>query len=166
MQYTTPWLREMTWCTARYATYAEPDMRRPLRFADIPGRQEHGPRGSTLGGTGIGISSRCRIPDAALAYVRFLAELATQNAFAYHHGQPALKDAWEDDAINQRFSGCFRATRATIDRAWIRPRYRAYLKFQAAGGTLIERFLRERTRAESLLDQLSHLHASRGSGDQ
>jgi multiple sugar transport system substrate-binding protein len=139
-----------------YATYAETDMRAPLRFFDLPGPT--GPRGSTLGGTGVGLSAHCKQPEAALAYARFLMESATQRAFAVHHGQPAHADAWEDSAIDARFGGCYGATRATIEAAWIRPRYAGYLGFQAKAGPLVEQHLRGDLAEDSLLEQLEQLH--------
>src|SRR6185503_1478779 len=68
-----------------YATYAEPDQRRPLRFHDLPGPR--GCRGSTIGGTGLGISASCKSPEAAKSYARFAASLPAQLAFARNHGQ-------------------------------------------------------------------------------
>lgn len=145
-----------------YATYAEADMRKPLRFFDMPGVLSLKPGGSTIGGAGIGVSARCEKPKAALAYVRYLVEATTQQAFAASHGQPARIDAWEDATINRRFADCYASTRATIEAAWIRPRYSGYLRFQAAGGALIEMHLRDQIGADHLLQQLSRLHSSGG----
>ena len=147
-----------------YATYAERDQRRPLRFHDFPGPD--GPRGTTIGGTGLGISARCRHRDAALDYARFVAEAGTQIAFAHHHGQPARVEAWEDDAVNDAFGGCYRDTRTTQDSAWIRPRYNGYLTFQERAGPLIEAHLREGGGAETLIDRLAALHHEGGRGQR
>ena len=121
------------------------------------GTESASPRGSTLGGTGLGVSARTSEP-AALAYAAFLMEAATQKAFATHHGQPARREAWEDAAVDARFAGCFHATRATMEQAWIRPRHAGYLAFQARGGELVEAHLRGRIAAEALLDRLDALH--------
>jgi multiple sugar transport system substrate-binding protein len=143
-----------------YATYAETDIRQPLRFFDMPSVFGPKPEGSTIGGAGIGISVHCQNRAAAFAYVRYLAEATTQMAFAANHGQPARKEAWQDAAINGRFANCFASTRATIDTSWIRPRYSGYLQFQAAGGELVEKHLRGQVDADTLLDLLSRLHSS------
>jgi multiple sugar transport system substrate-binding protein len=92
--------------------------------------------------------------------VRFAAGLAAQRAFALHHGQPARREVWEDEAINQRFGGCFRATIATMDAAWIRPRHRGYLTFQAKGGELIEQHLRGNITPAALLAELQAQYAA------
>jgi multiple sugar transport system substrate-binding protein len=151
---------DLVFCPAVYcyATYAEADQRRSLRFHDFPGPR--GLRGSTIGGTGLGVSAHCKNPEAALAYARFAAELDTQFTFARHHGQPARREVWEDDAVNERFGGCYRATLATIDAAWVRPRYKGYLCLQAKGGELVEQHLRGEISESHLISQLNGLHAA------
>lgn len=157
---------DLVFCPAVYcyATYAEADHAHPLRFHDFPGPA--GPRGSTIGGTGLGVSASCAHPDAALAYAAFAASPETQLLFARHHGQPASRAAWQDETVNARFGGCYRDTRATMDQCWIRPRYDGYLAFQEAGGDLIESHLRGEMGEADLLDRLLQLHAaaSRGGG--
>lgn len=145
---------DLVFCPAVYcyATYAEADQRRPLRFHDFPGPQ--GPCGSTIGGTGLGISAYCQNPEAALAYARFAATAAAQSAFASHHGQPARLDAWKDEGINARFGGCYRDTLQTMEGCWIRPRFAGYLAFQATAGDLIEQHLRGAIGERHLLDRL------------
>jgi multiple sugar transport system substrate-binding protein len=138
-----------------YATYAEADQRRPLRFHDFPGPR--GCRGSTIGGTGLGISAHCRHPEAALAYARFAATAATQAAFAINHGQPARLECWKDPAIDARFGGCYGNTLKTMEGCWIRPRFTGYLGFQAKAGDLIEQHLRGMIAETDLLDRLQTL---------
>jgi multiple sugar transport system substrate-binding protein len=138
-----------------YATYAEADQRRPLRFHDLPGPRGYG--GSTIGGTGLGISAHCRNPEAAFAYARFAATAVAQGAFAVNHGQPARVDCWRDAAIDARFGGCYSNTLRTMERCWIRPRFAGYLGFQAKAGDLIEQHLRGGIVETDLLDRLQRL---------
>jgi multiple sugar transport system substrate-binding protein len=138
-----------------YATYAEADQRRPLRFHDFPGPRGCG--GSTIGGTGLGISAHCRNPEAALTYARFAATATAQGAFPVNHGQPARADCWRDAAINARFGGCYNNTLRTMEGCWIRPRFAGYLGFQAKAGDLIERHLRGEIIEADLLDRLQKL---------
>lgn len=151
---------DLVFCPAVYcyATYAEADQRRPLRFHDFPG--PCGARGSTIGGTGLGISAYSANPEAALTYARFAAAAATQRAFALHHGQPARIEAWQDSTIDARFGGCYGATLRTMEQCWIRPRFAGYLGFQAKAGTLIERHLRGEIAELDLLDRLQVLFES------
>jgi len=142
-----------------YATYAEADQPHPLRFADQPGKI-----GSTIGGTGLAVSASCKAPDAARSYAKFAASLSTQREFAHHHGQPARAEIWSDGVIDHKFGGCFAATRATMERSWIRPRYSGYLGFQEQGGSLIEQHLRGSLGETDVLDRLQRAFvASKGS---
>lgn len=151
---------DLVYCPAVYcyATYAEADQAHPLRFFDLPGLERATPAGSTIGGTGIGVSAKTSDRDAALAYVRFLAEPETQRAFAMNHGQPARRDIWDAGDIDARFGNCYSATRATMEAAWTRPRYPGYLGFQAAAGDLVENHLRGDIAESILLDRLEKLH--------
>lgn len=141
-----------------YATYAEADYRHPLRFHDFAGPR--GAAGSTVGGTGLGVSARRNAAEAALDFARFAAGADIQMLFADHHGQPARVEAWDDAGLDTRFGGCFANTRKTQDQTWIRPRYKGYLAFQAVAGDRIEAFLRGGLAMGALLDELSALHTS------
>lgn len=145
-----------------YATYAEADHPHPLRFHDYPG--PNGAAGSTVGGTGLGVSARRGHAPAALDFARFTASADIQLAFADHHGQPARVEAWEDTRIDARFGGCFGDTRKTQDETWIRPRYKGYLAFQAFAGDRIEAWLRGGVATDALLDELTAFHVAGGGG--
>jgi multiple sugar transport system substrate-binding protein len=149
---------DLVFCPAVYcyATYAEPDQRRRLRFHDMPGPR--GAQGSTIGGTGLGISAGSQHPEAAKAYARFAASLPAQHGFARNHGQPALSAIWEDEEINEQFGGCYRSTRKTIEQSWVRPRYLGYLTFQAKAGDCIEQHLRGNIAKSDLLNLLEMFH--------
>jgi multiple sugar transport system substrate-binding protein len=155
---------DLVYCPAVYcyATYAEAGAGRPLRFHDLPGLGSEGPRGSTIGGTALGVSAHRQEPEAALAYARFLLEPETQLAFALHHGQPARVETWDTPEIDLRFGGCFSATRKTMEASWIRPRYDGYLGFQARGGALVESHLRGDLDEGALLGALADLHHRSG----
>jgi multiple sugar transport system substrate-binding protein len=140
-----------------YATYAEADLARPLGFHPLAGLR--GSAGSTLGGTGLGISRHCGNAEAALAYAAYLLRPETQIAFADHHGQPARLEAWTSSAADARFGGTFSATRATMEATWIRPRYPGYPRFQSRAGDQVELYLRRELPRRDLLQNLSDLHA-------
>jgi multiple sugar transport system substrate-binding protein len=157
---------DLVYCPAVYcyATYAEADNRRPLAFADLPGLVRPSPSGSTIGGTGIGVSARTTHGEAAFAYLRYLMDAAVQREFARHHGQPAHIEAWRDQSLDRRFGGSFANMLATMEQAWIRPRYAGYLRFQADAGDMIEAHLRGAIGETALLDRLAVLHARAGVG--
>ena len=126
-----------------YATYAEADMRAPLRFANFSGLAAPFAAGSMLGGTGLGISAASPHWEAAVAFVRFcLSQQAQASIIPQHHGQPALASAWALPANDARFGGFYSGVRASLDQAWVRPRRPNYIRFQAAAGRLIEAYCR------------------------
>ena len=158
---------ELVYCPGVYgfAAYGEADRERRLAFGPFPGAAlPRADAGSTIGGAGLGISARVaddpEKADAAFAYLRFAARAASQkDVFARHHGQPAHVDVWNDPGIDARFGGFFSATRGTIERSWVRPRYDGYLSFQTRAGNLIEAHLRDKLSEHRLLDSLKTLDA-------
>jgi multiple sugar transport system substrate-binding protein len=124
-----------------YVTYSTgPD---PLRFDDAPIAPTGTRRGSTIGGTGIAISSRC-VPDAALlAHLAGLLDAEVQRTrIPAYAGQPSLRSAWTDEAVNAASGDFYRRTISTIEQSWVRPRVPGYIPFQtAASGVLREAIL-------------------------
>jgi len=158
---------ELVYCPAVYgfAAYGEADCVGRLAFGPFPGLNRSTPdAGSTIGGAGLGVSSRViDEPDrceAALAYVRLAASANAQTSiFPQHHGQPAHIDAWNDEKIDTAFNGFFSETRTTMEQSWIRPRYNGYLRFQAEAGDMIESHLRGDLAETTLLERLKVLDA-------
>ena len=156
---------DLVYCPAVYgfSTYGEGHRRNKLAFAHFPGLANSNPNaGSTIGGAGLGISTRVLgnppIFEAALEYVRLAASPQVQSSiFSSHHGQPACTESWCNDEIDLRFNGFFSATKSTIEKSWIRPRYQGYLRFQAIGGNLIETHLRGNLSEKELLVRLYKL---------
>lgn len=146
-----------------YAAYGEADQENRLGFGPFPGITDVFCAGSTIGGAGLGVSSRVindpETNKAALAYVRFAARAQSQRAIiALNHGQPAHLAAWDDTEIDGYFGGFFSTTRETIEKSWVRPRYDGYLTFQAKAGGLIEAHLRGDLAEHQLIDRLMKLH--------
>lgn len=125
-----------------YLTYAEADRRRPLRFADLPGPQAPHCAGSVLGGTGLAITRSCRDVAAAERFVRLLAGGPAQTSLiAAHHGQPARRESWHDPAADTAMGHAFSATRATMETAWVRPRFDGFIGIQHGCGAAVGAFL-------------------------
>ena len=119
-----------------YVTYSTgPD---PLRFDDAPTAPTGTRRGSTIGGTGIAISSRC-VPDAALlAHLAGLLDAEVQRTrIPADAGQPSLRSAWTDEAVNAASGDFYRRTISTIEQSWVRPRVRGYIPFQATASAVL-----------------------------
>ena len=93
---------------------------------------------STLGGAGLAVSSRCRHAETAVEYCRFVAGAGCQTALYFESGgQPGYRRAWLDPEPNRRTSNFFTNTLATLDEAWLRPRWNGYLDFQDAAGPVV-----------------------------
>jgi multiple sugar transport system substrate-binding protein len=93
---------------------------------------------STLGGTGLAISTICQHLDIAVDYARYVASPACQRGmYTITGGQPGHRQAWLDDDLNILTNGFFRDTLPTHDEAYLRPRYPAYNRFQEDAGAMI-----------------------------
>lgn len=130
-----------------YVNYAAPTdpAANPLAFSDAPRARLGGPPGSTLGGTGIGISKRCAVTAELLAHLRWLMSDAAQRGFIpSHDGQPSRRAAWHDELVNARWGNFYRDTAATLEAAHVRPRHDRAIAFQTEGAALIRAALLDR----------------------
>ncbi len=99
--------------------------------------------GSVLGGTGVAVTRSCTDLDAARAQLRRLVSPAVQiDGYAEWGGQSSLRAAWQ-------VGGFYRGTVATVEAAWVRPRYAGYIEFQSRASAAIR---------EGLLEQAPHRH--------
>jgi multiple sugar transport system substrate-binding protein len=114
-----------------YANYARDDFREArIGFADVPA-VAGSVAGSALGGTGIAVSAFSEHVPEAIAFAFWVASGAVQSGlYAEAGGQPAHAQAWESDAVNAPVADFYRATRRTLDQAWVRPRHDGYMAFQ------------------------------------
>ncbi|MEM6393674.1 MAG: ABC transporter substrate-binding protein [Planctomycetota bacterium] len=114
-----------------------------VRFGDIPVLGDAGPVGSALGGTGIAVSARSSEVATAQDFALCVAGAAWQKGVFFEAGgQPGHAEAWEDDATNAATLDFFRGTRATLEHAYLRPRYPGYIAFQRASGEHINAALK------------------------
>ena len=149
-----------------YANYARADYApRPLRFAGLvtlDGR----PLRSTLGGTGLAISRRCRDLASAAAYLQSVADPAVQRGlYVAAGGQPGHRIAWVDPEVNQKCGAFFLDTLPTLDTAYLRPRYDGYIPFQDRAGEVVHAYLRDGGDTQSVLASLDLLYRASGRHD-
>lgn len=142
-----------------YVSYSMPGFRPSLvKFGDIPVAGANGPCGSALGGTGIAVSAFSHAIDAAIDFAYFVASGEVQRGpYAAGGGQPGHSAAWDDDAVNAATSDFYRATRKTLETAWVRPRHDGYMAFQQAGSDRINDGLMRRDPARKVVDDLNRL---------
>jgi multiple sugar transport system substrate-binding protein len=105
---------------------------------------------STLGGAGLAISASCKHPAIAAEYAQFVASAETQSGlYVASGGQPGHRAAWLSPEANRFTNNFFANTLATLDSAWVRPRWPGFIAFQDAASAIIHRYLREPGIAES-----------------
>ena len=142
-----------------YANYGQQDYTAnrltfgaPVTFNGLPLR-------TTLGGTGLAISSRCQHPEIAAAYAGWvMSEQCQRGLYTRTGGQPGHRAAWTDPALDQFCNGFFSATLATHDAAYLRPRYAGYIPFQEEAGFVIRDFLRDDGDAGETLRRINDLY--------
>ena len=116
-----------------------------------------------LGGTGIGITARAK-PDAALLdRLRWLMSAEAQTGFIpAHDGQPSARAAWQSADVNNRWGGFYRATIATTEDAWVRPRFDGYIAFQTTASAIVREALATAAQPTATLAAIrTHWRASR-----
>jgi multiple sugar transport system substrate-binding protein len=135
----------------------------PVSFANAPRETPGGRPGSTLGGTGIGISTRCVVTPELLSHLRWLMSAEAQTHFIpAHDGQPSRRSAWMDDAVNSRWGNFYRNTAATLERAHVRPRHNHAIAFQTGASAFIREALENKREHRAALAGLQSLFASSG----
>ena len=131
---------------------------RQLRFL-LPARLACGTVMQTvLGGTGLAISTSCRLPELALDYALYVAGTTCQSTlYGLSGGQPARRSAWQNPILNQLTDGFFERTLPGIETAYVRPRYRGYIALQEQAGIPIVEYLRDGGHAGNALDKIDCL---------
>lgn len=131
-----------------------------LTFADMVDIDGRGRCQTTLGGTGLAISSRCQNLEAARDYAMFTASAEIQRTLFFENGgQPGHRSAWEDAEVNRRSNDYFRNTLPALDRAYLRPRFPGYLHFQDHAGAPIRDYLMRGGSEKQVLAALKTLFA-------
>ena len=111
-----------------YVNYSSPE----LHFGAPPAP------GSTIGGTGIAISRRAEITPELTQHLRWLLTPETQSGFIpQHSGQPGLRSAWQDPAVDEAAHGFYSGTLDTIEHSWVRPRFAGYIPFQQQASAIV-----------------------------
>jgi multiple sugar transport system substrate-binding protein len=132
--------------------------RQGIKFADAP--KAYG-IGSTLGGTGIGISTRCEVTPELLTHLRWLMSLsAQQNFIPTHDGQPSLRAAWHDTGVNAAWGDFYSATAQTLESAYVRPRYSGYIAWQTQASAYLRDALDTGLSGLAVARELNRCHAN------
>jgi multiple sugar transport system substrate-binding protein len=144
-----------------YVSYAM-DGFRPERigFVDMPVIGDRPPAGSALGGTGLAVSAFSQHQEEAADFAFWVASGPVQaGLYAASGGQPGHALAWESAAVNRPAHGFYKATRATLEGAWVRPRHNGYMAFQQSGSDHINDCLQKRSGGAQFANGLNSLYA-------
>lgn len=153
-----------------YSNYARDGYAREvLHFGDIVSL-DGVPLRSTLGGTGLAVSSGCGHLELAAEYAELVAGPEYQRTqFVENGGQPGHRAAWTDAENDRRTHDYFGNTLPCLDRAYLRPRYPGSLAFQDrdGGGVPIREYMMEGGDPRAVMETLNRMYReSQGGGTE
>lgn len=132
--------------------------RKLLHFYDLVSLNNQ-PMISSLGGTGLAVSSFSEHIPEVIKYAEFTASSQVQqNIFADNGGQPGHLQAWKSDRINQLTHDYFKNTLPALERAFLRPRYSGHMYFQDHAGDVVRDYLMNGGNEDVVLDELNALY--------
>jgi multiple sugar transport system substrate-binding protein len=129
-----------------------------LHFYDLVKLNEK-PMISSLGGTGLAVSSFSQHIPEAIQYAEFTgSSQVQQNIFADNGGQPGHLQAWKNDRINSITHDYFKNTLPALERAFLRPRYSGHMYFQDHAGDVVRDYLMNGGNEEHVLQVMDALY--------
>ncbi|SMC38482.1 ABC transporter substrate-binding protein [Pedobacter africanus] len=133
--------------------------RKLLHFHDMISLNGQTKLRSTLGGTGLAISSKVKNIAEAVKYAAYVASAACQQTvFFGNGGQPGHLSAWNDAEVNRRSAGFFSGTLPALQRAFLRPRYHGHMFFQDHAGDIVRDYLMQGGPEPKVLEKLNSLY--------
>lgn len=142
-----------------YVNYAasRQSSRKRVAFVDAPAGP--GGIGSTLGGTGLAISSRAEVSPSLIDHIVWLMSPEAQTGFIpQNDGQPSLRVAWHDADVNAQWGNFYRNTARTLEAAWVRPRFDGYIAFQSKASALLRDAFENGRAHAAVLDDVNDLY--------
>lgn len=113
---------------------------------------------STLGGTGLAISSNCEAIEVAAAYAAYVASPSCQQTLYFESGgQPGHLSAWKNEEVNRQSHNYYLNTLPALQRAYLRPRYHGSMFFQDHAGDVVRDYLMQGGKEEMVLEKMNAL---------
>ncbi|MFB9107816.1 ABC transporter substrate-binding protein [Flavobacterium gyeonganense] len=129
-----------------------------LHFYDLVKLNDK-PMISSLGGTGLAVSSFSQHITEAIKYAEFTgSSQVQQNIFSDNGGQPGHLQAWKNDRINGITHDYFKNTLPALERAFLRPRYSGHMYFQDHAGDVVRDYLMNAGNEEQVLQVMDALY--------
>lgn len=114
---------------------------------------------STLGGTGLAVSSSSAHIEMAVKYAEYVASPSCQQTVFFENGgQPGHLSAWENKEVNRRSSDFFANTLPALQRAFLRPRYHGHMFFQDHAGDIVRDYLMNGGVESQVLEKMNMLY--------
>ncbi len=130
-----------------------------VRFSNPVAIDRDTPMRTVLGGTGIAISDSSKHTALALVYSMFVAgETCQRTLYGICGGQPARRSAWNDSLLNRVTGDFFLRTAASIEQAYVRPRYPGYVRLQERAGDAIVEYCKKHGNTQNTLEQIGSLY--------
>ena len=143
-----------------YANYSrEGYARKTLHFHDMISLDGKTNLRSTLGGTGLAISSKCKEIAIAAAYAEYVGSGDCQQTLFFESGgQPGHLSAWKNEEVNRRSHNYFSNTLPALQRAFLRPRYHGSMYFQDHAGDVVRDYLMNGSSELQVMAALNELY--------
>lgn len=114
---------------------------------------------STLGGTGLAISSKCAEMEVAVAYAAYVGSPECQQTLFFESGgQPGHLAAWKNEEVNRQSHQYFKNTLPALERAFLRPRYHGSMFFQDHAGDVVRDYLMNGGDETEVLSAMNELY--------
>lgn len=151
------WYCPFAYC---YSNYARKGFAKYLlKYAALVCSENGEPLRSTIGGTGIAVSSSGKYPREAVQFASWICSGEVQRTLYVHHGgQPAHRCAWLDEKANIITNNFFNTLLPTMDAGYMRPRYNGYLQFQDQAGQPLQDYLLGKTSAAAALRAMNKIY--------
>jgi len=134
------WYCPFAYCYSNYSRkgYAK----NVLTYKDLPLYGSYGRLHSTIGGTGIAVSSVSNYKQIAIQFAQWITSGECQSTFYVENGgQPGHLSAWVSNNANYICNNFFSKLLPAMCRGYVRPRYNGYLHFQDHAGKHLQDFL-------------------------
>lgn len=133
--------------------------RKSLRFHDMISLDGKINLRSTLGGTGLAISSKCAEMEVAVAYAAYVGSPECQQTLFFESGgQPGHLAAWKHEEVNRQSQQYFKNTLPALERAFLRPRYHGSMFFQDHAGDVVRDYLMNGGDETEVLSAMNELY--------
>jgi len=114
---------------------------------------------STIGGTGLAVSSLTNNKKWATRFASWVVSPEIQSyLYVQHGGQPGHRSAWVSEEVNNNCNNYFINTLDAMDRAYLRPRYNGYLYFQDHAGIPLQKYFLQGGNPNKVLEEMNKLY--------